>query len=170
MTAFFNINWQQLIQEQLPIRKRKAGFIAWLNCLIQPVLTLYNIFMAFRQSSLYKVSHNSQVVYLQKLLNDKFDPVLRRIKITNAVIVEPVWFYEAEEARPVWFYEPEDNLPVHFKEQTEFVGDGIDFNVIVPAQLQPQSQQQLNALLSLMKAEIDYYKLYSKNYNIAWIE
>ncbi len=148
---------------------RKAKQIKWLQAILSPIVVLHNDFLSFRLSSLYKVKHNSQVVYLQAVLNDTFDPIFRRIRIANAVIKEPVWFYEPQDDKPVWFYEPQDDKPVYFLEESEFAGGGVDFTVLVPRDLQPVDNSQLSALLTKMKAQIDYYKLYSKNYEIKWV-
>ena len=126
----------------------------------------YNQILHFRAESLYKLNHNSQIIYLEKVLNDAFDAETRKIYINNAQINEPVWFYEIADNKPVFFYEIADNKPVYFREESELVGDGIDFTVFVPIQLKPLQTQQLDDFLNQMRALIDYYKLYSKNYQI----
>jgi len=126
-------------------------------------------FLEFRRQALYKVNHNSQICYLQAVLNDSFDNVQRRIIIRNAILREPLWFYEPEENKPVLFYEESDNKPVYFREESEFIGDGADFLVLVPMDLKPTNAQEENALLIKMKAQIDYYKLFVKNYIILWV-
>lgn len=136
--------------------------MAFLMVLIKPVQQLHETFKSFRIESLYKVRHNSQIAYLENVLNDTYDSQLRRIRIANAVFKTPVYFYEPEENREVFFYEPVDNQPVYFHNSDEFVGDGFDFYVFVPPDLEPL------ILLTQMKGLINYYKLYSKNYNIIW--
>lgn len=170
MDAIYTINWAALIESLMPLLNRDQLTLKWLNALIQPLVTLYLDFLNFRRSSLYKVSHNSQVVYLQKMLNDKFDDSLRRIRINNAVIKEPVWFYEPEDDKPVWFYEPEDNKPVIFYEDSDFNGDGVDFTVLVPSSLRPATATAEQAYITRMSGQINYYKLLSKNYTIVWID
>jgi hypothetical protein len=106
---------------------------------------------------------------MQAVLNDSFDNVLRRIIIKNAVIKSPLWFYEPEENKPVKFYEVSDNKPVYFREEAEFLSDGADFTVLVPVDLKPKTPQEETALIIKMKAQIDYYKLFVKNYSILWV-
>jgi len=115
------------------------------------------------------VNHNSQICFLQAVLNDSFDNIQRRIIIRNATLREPLWFYEPEENKPVLFYEPSDNKPVYFREESEFIGDGADFLVLVPIDLKPNTLQEETAFLIKMKAQIDYYKLFVKNYKILWV-
>lgn len=165
----YNINWRKFIIENLEVDLRRVKTVKWLEVLFKPIIWLHIEFLAFRTQALYKVNHNSQICYLQAVLNDSFDNVQRRIIIRNAILKQPVWFYEPEEQKEVWFYEPEANKPVYFYEESEFLGDGADFLVLVPIDLKPTNTQEENALLIKMKAQIDYYKLFVKNYIILWV-
>lgn len=168
MSNFYQFDWNILLKLLLPKALVKIKLMSFLTALVLPLRVLHLEFLRFRAASLYKMKFNSQIVYLENVLNDVFDPLLRRIVIQNAVFKNPIYFYEPEENKEVFFYEPEDNQPVYFREPNEFVGDGVDFFVFVPPDLQPSNgQQQLN-LLTRMNGLINYYKLYSKNYSIVW--
>lgn len=169
MDNVYNINWRKFIIENLEVDLRRVKTVKWLEVLFKPIIWLHIEFLAFRTQALYKVNHNSQICYLQAVLNDSFDNVQRRIIIRNAILREPLWFYEPEENKPVLFYEESDNKPVYFREESEFIGDGADFLVLVPIDLKPTNTQEENALLIKMKAQIDYYKLFVKNYIILWV-
>ena len=169
MEQVYSINWNRFVALQVPSFLRKAKLLAYLNALIVAVAHLHVAFLAFRRQALYKVNHNSQICYLQAVLNDSFDNVQRRIVIRNAILREPVWFYEPEENKPVWFYEASDNKPVYFREENEFVGDGADFLVVMPIALQPIAEEDNTALEIQIKGQIDYYKLFVKNYKIVWV-
>ena len=169
MDNVYNINWRKFIIENLEVDLRRVKTVKWLEVLFKPIIWLHIEFLAFRIQALYKVNHNSQICYLQAVLNDSFDNVQRRIIIRNAILREPLWFYEPEENKPVLFYEESDNKPVYFREESEFIGDGADFLVLVPIDLKPTNTQEENALLIKMKAQIDYYKLFVKNYIILWV-
>ena len=112
--------------------------------------------------------HNSQIPYMEGAMNDNFDNALRRIRIVNVTFKEPIYFYEPEENKEVFHYEPEDNLPVYYREENEFIGDGVDFIVMVPPDLRPLTEPAELSLLTQMKGQLEYYKLYSKNYQIKW--
>lgn len=169
MSNLYNTSESVLINENTPIRQRKRKTNKWLSAVFTPIVKMRIDFLAFRNESLYKVNHNSQICYLQAVLNDKFDNVLRRIVIRNAVLKEPIWFYEPEENKPVLFYEPSDNKPVYFREESEFIGDGADFLVLVPIDIKPTNTQEENALIVKMQSQIEYYKLYVKNNIILWV-
>lgn len=169
MDNVYNINWRAFIILNLPVFLRKFKFIRLLEVFFTPIIWLHFEFLEFRKQALYKLNHNSQICYLQAVLNDAFDNNHRRIIIANAVLREPVWFYEPEENKPVMHYEEPDNKPVYYREETEFIGDGADFLVLIPGDLKPDNDQEENAYLIKIRAQLDYYKLYVKNYLIVWV-
>ena len=169
MDNVYNINWRKFIIENLEVDLRRVKTVKWLEVLFKPIIWLHIEFLAFRTQALYKVNHNSQICYLQAVLNDSFDNIQRRIIIRNAILKQPVWFYEPEEQKEVWFYEPEANKPVYFYEESEFLGDGADFLVLVPIDLKPSNATEEIAFKIKMEGLIDYYKLYVKNYLIIWV-
>ena len=169
MENVYNNDWSKFIISNLPFEERKPKTIKWLNVVLKPIVRLHIEFLAFRNQALYKVNHNSQICYLQAVLNDVFDNIDRRIIIRNAILREPLWFYEPEENKPVKFYEDSDNKPVYFREEWELLGDGADFTVLVPIELKPNTIQEENAFLIKMRAQLDYYKLFVKNYIILWV-
>ncbi|AMA48999.1 hypothetical protein [Flavobacterium covae] len=168
MDKAYSIDWRNYIIINLRSSIRKFKYIKLFEAFLRPVVWLHLEFLEFRRQALYKLSHNSQICYLQAVLNDFFDNDQRRIIITNAILREPVWFYEPEEDKPVRHYEEADNKPVYYREENEFVGDGADFIVVIPIDLKPSNNLEETALLIKIRAQIDYYKLYVKNYIIIW--
>ena len=169
MENVYSNDWNHFVISNLPFEERKPKTIKWLNVILKPIARLHIEFLAFRDQALYKVNHNSQICYLQAVLNDIFDNTQRRIIIRNAILREPLWFYEPEENKPVLFYEEIDGKPVYFREESEFIGDGADFLVLVPIDLKPTNTREEIAFLIRMKAQLDYYKLFVKNYKILWV-
>lgn len=167
---FYKVDWRKFINDLLLIELRKPMITAYLNALLKPVKKQHADFLTYRKNALYRVQHNSQIASIEAVLNDEFDAVLRRIRIRNVEFKEQVWFYEPEENKEVWFYEPADNKPVYFYEEDELIGSGVDFVVCVPPILQPGTITDENALLTKMRGLIDYFKLYSKNYQILWVQ
>lgn len=168
MNNVYNINWSRFVNDLLLISIRKPFLKALLRCLVGPIKQAHENFLAYRKEALYRVRHNSQIAYMEAVLNDSFDSVYNRIKIKNVQLKEAIYFYEPEENKEVYFYEPEDNEPVYFYEDDDLAGEGVDFVVMVPPDLHPLNPNDELALLTHIKAQIDYYKLYSKNYKIIW--
>ncbi|MEG3973471.1 hypothetical protein QT970_02480, partial [Microcoleus sp. herbarium8] len=78
MSEVYSINWAKFIISNLPYHERKPKTIKWLNVVLKPIVRLHIAFLAFRNQALYKVNHNSQICYLQAVLNDSFDNTQRR--------------------------------------------------------------------------------------------
>lgn len=164
--SFYILNFYRIARELMAEPFRYFELWDLFRCFLAPVETLYQDFLTWRADCLYRLGHNSQVCYLQAALNDRFDNTERRIYITNVEVQEPVWIYEPEDDKPVRFYEPEDEMPVYFREDFEFEGGAYDFTVMVPIELHPATSEELQAYLVQMRALVDYYKLFCKEYNI----
>lgn len=156
MSNIYNINWYRLIKMLVLPAVNRPTVLAFLNAFMAPVRSNYAGFLQFKSESDYRVQHTGQVCYLQKLLNDKFDPALRRIKVENAVPKVPLWVYYPEDDKPVFVYNETDH-PVFVYNPEDYYTE-YDFKVKVPAGLASMANQ--------MMAQINYYKIFSKNYQI----
>jgi len=164
----YTVDWSILLRLLLPSRLRKPRMLAFLNAAIEPIRMLYQSFLSFREASLYKVRFNSQIVYLEAVLNDQFDNEQRRIRIENASFTPGLYLYEPEQQLDVYLYDYNDweidpNKNVFLKGNGGN-GTGFDFFVFVP--FPPEASH--GTTFTRLKAMIDYYKLYSKNYQIVW--
>ncbi len=168
-SRIYIINFKKLLVLNLPIELRKRIQIEWLNALITPFKELYGQFLNFRFVSIYEVTHNSQVCYLQAALNDIFDKEQRRFKITDGRFLEPLWIYSEAENKPAFIYSEQEQQPVFVYSDNDFMGVGSDFEVLAPSDLLPVDEIAKTAYVSGVAALIDYYKLASKTYNIQWI-
>ena len=100
--GLFDIDYNALVWQNLPVRLRKPIQYAWLKCLAAPVKYLYNLFKTNRTNNLYVLAHDSQVCYMQAALNDTFDKVGRGIYITDGFFHDPLFTYLVPEDKPVW--------------------------------------------------------------------
>jgi len=157
---FFNIDFDNLVWTNLPIRLRQPIQFAWLKALAAPVKYVYNLFMTNRANSLYLLGHNSQVCYIEATLNDTFDTSLRRIYITDGSAMAPVNLYLVTEADPVWLGKVSeegttsylDPVPLYTESETIV---RIGFIVNVPA--------SITFDMARMKALVDLYRLPGRN-------
>lgn len=164
----YHINFGKLIAAHLPGILRKNRRMAFLAILIKPVKSLYDAFISWRADRLYLMRHNSQAIYIRKVLNDRFDPVQRGIKVANSPVLEPVWHFDTVDNRPVYYFDTSDNKPVYFRDPADFLELNADFEVIVPLRLKPADATDLNDFEIRLRTLVDYYKLYSKKYNIKY--
>jgi len=88
----------------LPTFLRNNEVKAFVNSISNPVKELYT-------TTLYKMQHNGQVIYLEKMLNEYYSILnydknnhvaTRKIFITNAPIVPRVYIYQPIESKPLY--------------------------------------------------------------------
>lgn len=155
----YDIDFNSLVVHYLPMGLRKPKIIAWLRCLVKPVVNLHTRFRNYRREAIYKIEHTPQVFSLESVLNDAFDVQLRRIYIGDGAYRDGVYFYNPEENKPVPFYNPEENKSVYFFEGGQLYSLDTDFVVQVPFALS-------EALEIRMRSLIDFYRLPDKTYRI----
>jgi len=169
MSSIFDIDYRKVVIGNLATFLRTLVRVQWLYVLITPLIGLYEVFKRFREDKLYQMNHNSQVVYLEKVLNDKFDPVEREIVVQNTDLLEPVWHYDPVEQRPVYYYDEQQDAPVIFHDPEIFDQLNADFEVIIPQRLQPADAAKREKFETAVRVLIDYYKLYSKKYHLKYL-
>ena len=159
----FYIDFNKLVQLLLPIVLRKNKMIAWLNALIFPIFKMYNdydntAFVGYRDGNLYKLKITPQVVYLKRLLNDKYDIVLRRIFITDTEGKNPLYIYLEEEEKPAFIFKEVENKPVFLWLDGETSLKEDDFIINIPMDIAFDEKE--------LRMVVDNYKLAGKTYLI----
>lgn len=157
----YDLSYQRLALSLVPLTLRRPLLMAFIYLLISPVICCANLFARFRTDTDYRLHHNGQVCYLSAMLNDRFDPTQRRIRITDVAPLQGNILYRRTEGR--FLFAPSRNADALTLNRRAFSGsDSVDFAVIVPADLQgsfPNSQ---------MQALISAYKLASKRFIILY--
>ena len=161
----YDIKLKKLVVWLLPTPLRRSKMTAWLTALTHPIAILYDDFIAFRKAMLDRLVITPQVCYLEKLLNDRYDPIVRDIKVVDGTSYPPLFLYRKAEAKKVYLYrKSETQRPKTYLYTKREVGQFThDFIVSVPARVKsgPSFKE------SEMKALIDAYKLATKIYTIA---
>jgi hypothetical protein len=67
MNKYTILKWEKLLLWLIPPILRKKTHVDWLNVLLTPIQTIY-------EETLYKMQHTGQVIYLEKVLNETFNP------------------------------------------------------------------------------------------------
>lgn len=67
MNKYTILKWEKLLLWLVPPILRKKTHIDWLDVLLTPLHTIY-------EEILYKMQHTGQVIYLEKVLNETFNP------------------------------------------------------------------------------------------------
>jgi len=158
MSKLFEVDLPKLVRLLLPPRLRKVRHVAWLQALTNPVNYLYQQFRRNRDANLYRLYITPQIVYMERLLNDRYDISGRRIQVKDALVYEPEYIYQEQELKPVYIYLETENKPLYLFTDFEIGSDSFDFFVLVPADL-TYNENEMTAL-------IDNYKLAGKRYKI----
>lgn len=152
----FNEDLKKLALWLTPVWLRKPNFLILILAFTWPLRQLYNDFLKFVAAKLYRLSHNGQVCYLQAVLNDAFDVVLKRIWIGNFEGITRIFFWPEVDERDVDF-----SVDVFFWANADYADSGIDFTIHVPTDIVTTAPQ-----MAYLRALTDEYKLAGKNYNI----
>ena len=169
-TNYYNIDHTKLTKLLLPPLFRKAKLVQLLIAYIEPLRVQWQAFTSYRQAVTYRLAHGSQVCYMRGMLNDNFDPTLRRIFIKTSVVQEPNWLYRDADNFPGYVYREADSAPKKYiYREADFSLYRPDFTVFIPEALRPTTTVAYDNFISKITGLINSYKLYSKNYNIEWI-
>lgn len=68
MNKYTILKWEKLLLWLIPPILRKKTHAQWLNVLLSPIRSIY-------EETLYKMQHTGQVIYLEKVLNETFNPI-----------------------------------------------------------------------------------------------
>ena len=148
----YNLNIDKLLVLLTPTFLRKRKLVAWLRTLAMPLNKLLDDFKVHRERDLYNLTHNSQVCYLCKALNDEFDPQLRRIKIEDGTRNIRRYIYQRNVNRPLYL----GRMFLYLR--GNYIDGGVDFVVVLPRGLE-YDKYKLEAL-------VNFYKLAGKRWTI----
>lgn len=102
MADFFDINFNQLVEERIPPRMRRPRVLAFAKALSMEVSRQHNQFRVNRKSNLYRLAITPQVCYLERMLNDRYDYTNRRIYIGDGNDQPPTYIYQSAEQKPLY--------------------------------------------------------------------
>ena len=161
----YSVDWNLFPQLFVPGAK-KPKQAAVFRIFLSKIKELHTDFLLYRNESIYKVRHNASVGLLEKMLNDKFDPNQRRIYINNVQRAEDLRVYSFPEEKEIGV---RTDQAIGIRTGNNFNPDSPDFNVFIPLDIQPVQQIEIDGLIIRIKAQLDYYKLYAKKYELVWI-
>lgn len=155
----FNINFKRLAIWWIQTFRRNNTLLNFIYCLIFPLEAMYIEVLKARKQNLIRMNFNYQKFSMQRRLNDAFDPIERRIEIVKAVQYEGVYLYTKAEndefnSKTQWLYG--DEQPIYLRTKAELYSE-YDFIVKIP-------NTAIN--MTQLRAEIDFFKLLSKRYQI----
>ncbi|OPB87800.1 hypothetical protein [Elizabethkingia occulta] len=152
---WYKVDFRKLGVLLLPTFLRSPSLMAITNVITYGLEEVNDDFIANRKSNIEAITYNSQVCYLRKILNDKFD-FDRRILIEDSSDKEEIYIYTDAENKPQYLGE------LILYPESEFSDKKVDFVVKVP--------KTLESYLENIKDIVDFYRLASKRYKIELYE
>lgn len=154
---WYNIDFNRLALLLLPTFLRKPKLFGFVNALVKPVADLHYMWLwGVRDINIKKLSYSGQRCYLRKALNDRADPVLRRIYIANVPPLDENFLYQPSENLD--FYLDTMYLDLDYTEQ----GEQVDFIVYIPN----WDVMTYNLYINQIIAILEFYTLAGKTYKI----
>jgi hypothetical protein len=150
---WYKIDFDRLILLLMPTFLRKPVLFGFVKALVSPVASLHYKWEQMRVANLLTLSYNGQRCYLRGVLNDRYDPDLRRIYID-----------EVPELSGNYIYTPAENLDYYLDTMWldldySYQGELVDFVVCIPNDV-------LNTKKNEIIATIEFYKIAGKIYKI----
>ena len=157
---FFRFDTDRWIIDQLPPVLRHQTVYAFLRAMLYPVAQLMQIFTAFREAAVRRLSANSFVIYLEKWLNDVFFYPSGTIYITEEVIPYVELSFQSEGNAPVYMTFADENplVPLDLYSFSPLTKIG-RFVVHVPAAMTA-------ADLATVSEWVEYYKFAGTQFRI----
>lgn len=132
----------------------------YMKALLKPLQDFNDSFVIYVNNTFYLTSFTGQVIYLEHILNDLYDDPLRRIYITDGIIIPlPPYIYNKIEERPRFVYNKAEASPnkTYLHNKIEYQ-TSYDFVVNVPVGILTV------ALETKIKATVRRYKLAGKRF------
>ena len=160
----YDVNFKRLALLLLPTFRRRPLLAALVYAAVSPLQSLHMRFMRWRRDTDYRLLHNGQVCYLRGLLNDLFDPIDRRITVSEEVSnIGNIVLHKREVQRAVRFPARGSGRMVVLNRRGYGGVNSYDFWVNIPIAL-------LNEIdADRVRAVVDAYKLASKRYQINFV-
>lgn len=87
----FDIDWANVIKVLVPPVYRQEKHLDWLQAIFKPFISLYVSFKSYQEDTMYFTSITFQKIAMEKMLNDLYDAIHRRIYIEDVVKTDYVY-------------------------------------------------------------------------------
>lgn len=136
------------------LRKRKI--FAIISIFLLPLIFIYTLFKSYRKQAIDKLNINGQVIYIEKVLNDRFFLKNREIYITDIEGKESYLYHRGEEQIPSYLHKRSEGAEKKYIQQRGEGNYSGNYMVNIPS--------FLSAYESEIKNLIDYYKPAGRTY------
>lgn len=110
----YNTNWLKFVRNNLTARLRRDVMVGYANALLAPLRVIDGWFDTFRDEIAEQYRWNGTKASLEKLLNDRFDPVERRIYIEEVEKLPALYMKSGNELADAYFTQTNAEVEHHF--------------------------------------------------------
>lgn len=135
---------------------RKKRIFAIISVFLLPLIFVYNLFKSYRKQAVDKLKINGQVIYIEKVLNDRFFLKNREIYISDITGKTSYLYFRKEEQVPPYLYKRSENGELKYIQQRGEGNYAGNFIVNVPSFLSTYEGE--------IKNLVDYYKPAGRSY------
>ena len=136
------------------LRKRKI--FAIISVFLLPLIFIYTLYKSYRKQAIDKLNINGQVIYIEKVLNDRFFLKNREIYITDIAGKEFYLYHRREEQIPSYLHKRSEGAEIKYIQQRGEGNYSVHYMVNIPS--------FLSAYEGEIKNLIDYYKPAGRSY------
>ncbi|MBA4196593.1 MAG: hypothetical protein C0459_03470 [Chitinophaga sp.] len=149
----FSIDYDKFLLQLLPSFLRTPKRVSYLKTLLSASKQLYQKFIIYATQKNYELEHNGQRYSIENVLNDRFDPIQRRIYNSDGFNKDRIYIYGTIENKPLF-------LPKYIYGSDDYNDTGIDFIVWIPNAivLSADDVLELNALVKKYKLDGKRFK------------
>ena len=158
----YDINLKRLALLLLPTFLRRPLMASLTYAAVTPLNCIHARFQQFREETAGRLNRNGQVCHLRAVLNDMFDPGMRRITLTDTLQSAGILFVCPRDENRAILVPRRDSGTVVPVDRRGFGGaSGYDFVVNIPSALRGLDESRFRAV-------VNTYKLASKRFVISY--
>jgi len=158
----YNLSTVELANLLMPPFLKKDAHLAWIECLLEPLATLNSDLLIWVNEKQIELEYTGQTLLLEKMLNDKFDPIDRRIVVVHQSETRESDYLRSEATPGDFDYLISEAETARFmeyrSERSAVVIDG--FDVRIPTEYTAQDDQIRGKILNFKVAAVNYSTTY----------
>ena len=157
---YYNISFSRLVVFLLPSLLRQKTIVAFVDAMVRPLTVILRQFDAYTRA--IDTSVNSQVCYMEAMINNAYDYYDRRIVIRDAPInYDDFFLFDEADDKPILIND--DGMASLWVDDGKIGTTVADFDIVFPKGFS-LSENEIKALSQLL----NNHKLASKKYRIVY--
>lgn len=159
--SIWNSNLTKTLQYYLPPVLRTPVHLKWTEVFAHGFVQIFDKLKQYRTETIKELNYNGQTNNLKRMLNDKFDKILRRCEVYNIFALSlPDFFWTVPENTPNFFYTVPESVLNYIYTELEYYAP-VTVEIHVPS--------DYTALENTIRRLIESVLVAGIRYTIVWI-